>query len=613
MNARQILHPLLIGLALTVAAPAPAATDNVPAASLSANSGVSPIQKARQAVADAARRGDLAAQFAALMELTKVELDMGTAHHALQTAFKARDLATAMGDGAAMTTCLRSIATAYQYDLRYDKAVEMARNILALAVAGQDTHAVHTARIFLMRQLTTSGQAEEALQMGRAMLDQAELRRDLMCAAQVHLALGHALLATEAPAEALKQFALAAPVLGSSGTAEERFDLVMGRALAHARLGDRRALVEQAHTAEVLLHKVNTWANRGRMMDVRFEMAAAQERWSDAMNIMRAIRARSDSVQVARMRAHYQSLQRVDELGRASERNAHLSQRDRQQVEIIADQRTRNRVLAVAVGLLLLFCTMLGLLTRHIWTINRRLKLKNMVIRRQGQEISAKNMALKQQNMRLSEALMNEEEKEMVIKEIHHRVKNNLQVVDSLLSIEGDHSADPRVARQLRDAQGRIRSMALVHDHIYRSNGGKGSLEQHLQELARNVLAMHSVHDRVSVTVSSDRTSFPEDIQMPLTLLVNELLTNALKHAFADGRPGHIRIRIRTVDNGFELTFTDNGPAWTVPEASSETHFGLHLIEILAEQLDGTIQRTHNEGNVFRLRFGMPAVLRKVS
>src|SRR5690606_20245771 len=192
MNARQILHPLLIGLALTVAAPAPAATDNVPAASLSANSGVSPIQKARQAVADAARRGDLAAQFAALMELTKVELEMGTAHHALQTAFKARDLATAMGDGAAMTTCLRSIATACQCVLRYNKSVEMARNILALAVAGQDTRAVLSARIFLVRQRTTSGQAEEALQMGRAMLVQAELRRDHLCAAQVHLAMGHA-------------------------------------------------------------------------------------------------------------------------------------------------------------------------------------------------------------------------------------------------------------------------------------------------------------------------------------------------------------------------------------------------------------------------------------
>ncbi len=100
---------------------------------------------------------------------------------------------------------------------------------------------------------------------------------------------------------------------------------------------------------------------------------------------------------------------------------------------------------------------------------------------------------------------------------------------------------------------------------------------------------------------------------MPVTLLVNELLTNALKHAFPDQRSGHIRISIQSTDGVHELVFFDSGATWNENEHVLESTFGLQLIAILAEQLDGVVERTHAHGNRFRLTFGEAKALRRAS
>ena len=124
------------------------------------------------------------------------------------------------------------------------------------------------------------------------------------------------------------------------------------------------------------------------------------------------------------------------------------------------------------------------------------------MIERQKDEIHAKNMELQRQNMRLAETLVSEEQKDIVIKEIHHRVKNNLQVIDSLLNMQCGGLQDPATARMLKEAQGRIRAMSLVHGSIFRSGGEEAiPVRNHLQELARHVLAAHGKHDSVSVLV----------------------------------------------------------------------------------------------------------------
>ena len=580
----------------------------------SSGTGPATLGSAQRMVTEAARSGDRQAEHAALIVLAERQSEMGMLSEALGTAFRSKDLATAIGNADAMCTSLRCISNAFRLEGRYDRSAEMARNALAITRAAKDPLASHDAYLFLVDQLLAAGHNDEARQMVVAAMEITLPPTRAWRKALARQRLGMVRLGMRHPSEAMALFNDATGLIEVHGNAQEKFDLAAGKVMAAVQLDDARTVVEQGRIARVLLSKVDKVENRRRMQELEVEVAAAEGRWPDALAIMRGIRDRQDSIHHAHMRTYDAGLNVIDELGRTSKRNADLSQRNQQHEAVIADQRARNRQLAIAAIVLLGSASVMGWLMRRVWIMNRRLKLKAMVIRRQGHEISAKNMALKQQNLRLSEALINQEEKELLIKEIHHRVKNDLQVVDSLLSIEGDGHPDQRITRQFKEAQGRIRSMALVHDHIYRSNGpGHGSLAQHLEELARNVLVMFDMHDRISVTVNGDRKSFPEDVQMPLTLLVNELLTNALKHAFPGQDTGHIQISIKSGETGHRLIFSDNGRTWSAEQKQGGNSFGLQLIGILAQQLDGTIERSHENGNTFRLSFGEVGQLRKAS
>ncbi|MEO8588059.1 MAG: sensor histidine kinase, partial [Flavobacteriales bacterium] len=271
----------------------------------------------------------------------------------------------------------------------------------------------------------------------------------------------------------------------------------------------------------------------------------------------------------------------------------------------IAEQRASNGYLIALLGVLVVLAVALFITSRYSLRMIRRTKLKNEVIRRQHDEIHTKNMELQRQNMRLAETLMSDEEKEIMIREIHHRVKNNLQVVDSLLSIQCGSGDDPKVERMLREAQGRIRSMALVHEHIYRSAGmAHGSLKTHMEQLARNVLVAHGAHDKISVMVETADIALPVETLMPLSLVVNELLTNAVKYAFTDRDHGHVRILVRTAGSGYELLFNDDGVGLDGEQPFlRERSFGLELVEVLAEQLNGEVRVLKGAGATFSMTF----------
>jgi two-component system, sensor histidine kinase PdtaS len=248
----------------------------------------------------------------------------------------------------------------------------------------------------------------------------------------------------------------------------------------------------------------------------------------------------------------------------------------------------------------------------------RRVRLKNAVIRRQHDEIQAKHSELQRQNQRLTETLISEEEKEVLLREIHHRIKNNLQVVDSLLSIQMGQHADPMLERQFKEAQGRVRSMAMVHETIYKATTTRqNTLREHLTKLTKSVLVTYGVHDRVSVQVDVTPISLPEDELLPLTLLVNELLTNSLKHAFEGREQGHVHVVLRPAGDRFELLFSDDGVGSRGQGEASlaeRNSFGTELIGILTKQLNGELRQLRGQGTAISMVFGPPPVaLRQAS
>ncbi len=219
----------------------------------------------------------------------------------------------------------------------------------------------------------------------------------------------------------------------------------------------------------------------------------------------------------------------------------------------------------------------------------------------------------KQAERRLRSSLEEKErllkEKDLLLKEIHHRVKNNLQVISSLLSLQADAIDDERVAGYLQDSQNRIRSMALVHEKLYGTEHFstiemRSYIEQMIAHLRRSIVP----HDQIRVSVQAQDIYLGVDAAIPCGLLLNELVSNALKHAFAGRREGTVRIELYRIENGerLQLSVQDDGiglPAGIEPGRTES--LGLRLVEALSQQLLGMI-RVHRTGGT-KIAVSFPA------
>lgn len=198
-------------------------------------------------------------------------------------------------------------------------------------------------------------------------------------------------------------------------------------------------------------------------------------------------------------------------------------------------------------------------------------------------------------------------EKEILLREIHHRVKNKLQVMYSLLDLQCLNVKNEESVRVLRDAQGRIWSMALVHETLYQSQSVAAiNAEQYLHTLVEDLCQSYEgVSTGITVDIQVEPLPFDIDTAMPLGLLVNELVSNSLKHAFPGGRPGTVGVALKSgVDGMFELTVKDNGVGMPGGvDVERHRSFGLRLIRALVDQLHGRITLLPSEGTHFMIRF----------
>jgi PAS domain S-box-containing protein len=197
-------------------------------------------------------------------------------------------------------------------------------------------------------------------------------------------------------------------------------------------------------------------------------------------------------------------------------------------------------------------------------------------------------------------------EKEVLLREIHHRVKNNLQIVSSLLNLQSHYIKYKRCADMLKESQNRVRSMALIHEKLYQSeNLSSINGDEYIETLVHELLRSYAANtDRITVTIDVEHISLGIDTAIPCGLIINELVSNSLKHAFPCGK-GEIKVMLHSLNGDVELLVADNGIG--LPEGidfrSTET-LGLRLVIILAEdQLNGEIELNSTEGTAFHIRF----------
>ncbi|MBL0312754.1 MAG: GAF domain-containing protein [Holophagaceae bacterium] len=201
-------------------------------------------------------------------------------------------------------------------------------------------------------------------------------------------------------------------------------------------------------------------------------------------------------------------------------------------------------------------------------------------------------------------------EKESLVKEVHHRVKNNLQVITSLLRLEASRSAQPDTKSVLKGMQNRIRSMALLHESLYRSeNLERVDLPAYIKQLTAHLFrSVAAEPSHIQLELDLEPASLPLEQAVPCGLLVNELVSNALKHGFPGGRTGKVRIELRSMDEGRQITLRviDTGAGLPADfESRRATSLGLQLVSDLVKQLKGHLEISNGPGTgaVFEVAF----------
>jgi two-component system, sensor histidine kinase PdtaS len=200
-------------------------------------------------------------------------------------------------------------------------------------------------------------------------------------------------------------------------------------------------------------------------------------------------------------------------------------------------------------------------------------------------------------------------EKEVLLKEIHHRVKNNLQVVASLLYLQSDRLDDPQLLAECQESQHRIRAMALIHETLYQARDlARVDFGRYVRALAADLPQAYAADPaRITLQTHTEEVWLDIDAAVPCGLILNELVSNALKHAFPDGRRGAIHLDLRAELGLTTLRVRDTGMG--VPDGldvRQAESLGLQLVGMLTDQLGGTLDLSRAEGTTVTLTFPFP-------
>lgn len=209
-------------------------------------------------------------------------------------------------------------------------------------------------------------------------------------------------------------------------------------------------------------------------------------------------------------------------------------------------------------------------------------------------------------------------QQDLLIREIHHRVKNNLQIVASLLNLQANRIRLPEAKEEFHLVRDRVRSLATLHRYLY-PEGGLSALDirAFLEELSSQIFTANNRINkgRVSLSLDVDQVPVTPDQAVPIALIVTEILTNALRYAFPDEREGRVRVSLHRSDDNAVLTLEDNGVGFddSSPVMGKREGIGLQLVRGFARQLDGTLEIESGQGTRYRIVFAVQVVRRHLA
>ncbi len=217
-----------------------------------------------------------------------------------------------------------------------------------------------------------------------------------------------------------------------------------------------------------------------------------------------------------------------------------------------------------------------------------------MLLYKMVQTNRSKNKLLQKQN----------KEKEFLLKEIHHRVKNNLEIVSSLLALQSAEVKNPKVLEAMQKSQHRVHSMSMIHQKLYQGKSlSRIDMKEYFINLGQYIVDSFGEEDRIKIQCDMERIELDVDMAIPIGLIVNELVTNSLKYAFPKNINGLIVIRLAEQESQLQLMVSDNGIGKKYKNKTGGTGFGTQLIQLLTKQLDGKMTLVKDKGTVASFEF----------
>ncbi|MES2760974.1 MAG: PAS domain S-box protein [Bacteroidota bacterium] len=197
-------------------------------------------------------------------------------------------------------------------------------------------------------------------------------------------------------------------------------------------------------------------------------------------------------------------------------------------------------------------------------------------------------------------------EKDVLLKEVHHRVKNNMQVISSILNLQSSYVRDSYALNLLKECQNRIKSMAFIHESLYQTKNFESvNFSEYVTTLSKNLVHTYSINTKkIRLILTLDDLYLNLDASIPCGLIINEIISNSLKYAFPDNRDGIIFVTLRVDKNKVKIEVGDNGVG--IPEnidIKNTQTLGLQLVDTLVEQISGTLKLNRNKGTIFSIEF----------
>jgi PAS domain S-box-containing protein len=199
-------------------------------------------------------------------------------------------------------------------------------------------------------------------------------------------------------------------------------------------------------------------------------------------------------------------------------------------------------------------------------------------------------------------------EKEVLLKEVHHRVKNNMQIISSILNLQAHSIKNKEIKKLFEDSQDRIKSMALVHENLYKTKDfSRIDFETYVSSLVHNLFRSYSIEvNNIQYNLDLEKVYLSIDIAIPCGLIINELVSNSLKHAFVNSNKGVIFVQLKKSGSEISIVVADNGKGLKKAFDMQNTQsLGLQLVYTLVEQIDGKISQESVNGTKFIINFSV--------